>query len=294
VNKLFLIIILTLISFSVISQNNNTQQFVSGLKFDSTSINFGKVIEGPSVILKYYFTNENKFPVRIGSVTGNVSTANWDREPIGPHKKGLITLTYPTQGRIGTTTKQNYVMFDLVPVVKLSFNGEVIPDSNTDARCSIYSKNGKTDLCLNIDKLDSIKEDIFFEYEVKNNSVNKLIFDLKSYNKLSNYTNRSSFLNLIRTNPQNLILKPNERQTFTIIISVDSIKKYNNDLLSEFYGNRKKSIFKPNLTILDEIRITHKILNKVSANDYIDESIWIKISDAKNNFIFKKTNGFND
>ncbi len=77
------------------------------LKLDTTSFDFGQVIQGPQAKKDFYFTNIGNEPLIISyaSTSDGGSMASYPKEPIAPGKGGKITFYQNTQGRIGLFTK---------------------------------------------------------------------------------------------------------------------------------------------------------------------------------------------
>lgn len=72
---------------------------------------FGELPEGPDAVYKFEFTNAGKEPLIIQNASGSCGCTipDWPKSPILPGKKGDITVTYHTAGRVGPFTKDVYI-----------------------------------------------------------------------------------------------------------------------------------------------------------------------------------------
>ena len=100
------------------------------MKFEKTSHDFGKVDEqDKTATVKFEFTNNGKAPIVISNVAASCgcTTPEWTKEPVLPGKKGSITVTYGTLGRVGPFNKVVTVNSNAdTPSVVLEIKGEVI------------------------------------------------------------------------------------------------------------------------------------------------------------------------
>jgi hypothetical protein len=81
-------------------------KFKSGDTYD-----FGEVPEGPIAEHKFEFTNTGKEPLVImnASASCGCTTPEWSKEPVMPGKKGIVTVKYNTQGRVGPFRKDIFI-----------------------------------------------------------------------------------------------------------------------------------------------------------------------------------------
>jgi hypothetical protein len=77
---------------------------------------FGTIPEGPVAEYKFDFTNVGKEPLIIqnASASCGCTTPEWPKEPILPGKKGVLTVRYNTQGRVGPFRKDVYIQSNAV------------------------------------------------------------------------------------------------------------------------------------------------------------------------------------
>ena len=85
---------------------------------------FGTIPEGPAATYAFEFTNTGKEPLIIQNAQASCgcTTPEWPKEPIMPGKKGKITVTFNTQGKNGTFTKDIWIQSNAATA-----NGERYP-----------------------------------------------------------------------------------------------------------------------------------------------------------------------
>ena len=78
---------------------------------------FGELKEGPEAKYAFEFTNTGKEPLIIQGATGSCgcTVPEWPKQPILPGKKGVINVTYHTQGRVGPFMKDVYIQSNAGP-----------------------------------------------------------------------------------------------------------------------------------------------------------------------------------
>lgn len=76
-------------------------------KFKEETHDYGEVPEGPTAETDFEFKNVGKKPINISEAHGSCgcTVPKWPHEPIMPGKKGVIHVTYNTQGRQGPIDK---------------------------------------------------------------------------------------------------------------------------------------------------------------------------------------------
>lgn len=76
-------------------------------KFNEETHDYGEVPEGPTAETDFEFKNVGKEPIIISEAHGSCgcTVPKWPSEPILPGKKGVIHVTYNTQGRQGPIMK---------------------------------------------------------------------------------------------------------------------------------------------------------------------------------------------
>ena len=77
-------------------------------KFKEETHDYGEVPEGPTAETDFEFKNVGKKPINISEAHGSCgcTVPKWPHEPIMPGKKGVIHVTYNTQGRQGPISKE--------------------------------------------------------------------------------------------------------------------------------------------------------------------------------------------
>ena len=103
------------------------------LTFDSTVVNFGKIVQGTYLFEKIWFTNTGNEPLIISraSTGDGGSYAEWPQEPIAAGQRGAIRFRYDTQ-RIGIFNRSIYVTYNNNST-QITAKGEVIYKATTIA-----------------------------------------------------------------------------------------------------------------------------------------------------------------
>lgn len=76
------------------------------IKFDTTTIDYGKIEQGAEPLRKFTFENTGKEPLIISNALGSCgcTVPSWPKEPILPSQKSSIDVRYDTN-RVGPFTK---------------------------------------------------------------------------------------------------------------------------------------------------------------------------------------------
>ncbi|MGL5787362.1 MAG: DUF1573 domain-containing protein [Bacteroidales bacterium] len=100
--------ILILMILSILPDCRLHAQDKTGIEYNSTEYNFGKISEkkGP-VSATFTFTNNGKTPLVINQVIASCgcTTPEWTKSPVEPGKSGEIKVTFNPAGRPGTFVK---------------------------------------------------------------------------------------------------------------------------------------------------------------------------------------------
>lgn len=80
-------------------------------KFKEETHDFGEVPEGPTAECDFEFKNVGKKPIVISEAHGSCgcTVPQWPRDPILPKHKGVIHVTYNTNGRVGPINKDVFI-----------------------------------------------------------------------------------------------------------------------------------------------------------------------------------------
>jgi len=80
--------------------------FKKGVTFDMED-----VPEGPVATHVFEFTNAGKAPLVIADITSSCgcAVADWTKEPVLPGKKGIVSVQYMTNGRVGPFSKDLFI-----------------------------------------------------------------------------------------------------------------------------------------------------------------------------------------
>jgi len=103
------------------------------ITFDSSAVNFGKVVEGTYFFENIWFTNTGNEPLIISraSTGDGGSYAEWPKEPIAAGQRGAIRFRYDTK-RIGMFNRSIYVIYNNNSA-QITAKGEVIYKATTVA-----------------------------------------------------------------------------------------------------------------------------------------------------------------
>lgn len=108
-------------------QEQKKTAFDGVIKFDSTTVDFGKTKLNHPVTVSFTFTNISKKPVIIKSAQPSCgcTTPSWTKEPVLPGKKGIVKATYNADA-VGKTNKTVFVNFGGIPqTMYLQLTGKV-------------------------------------------------------------------------------------------------------------------------------------------------------------------------
>ena len=114
------------------------------LSFNEEIHDFGTVAEGGDINTEFVFKNTGKEPIIIQSV--NVScgctSPSWSKDPVLPGKKGIIPVTYHTQGRVGQFNKPITVMSNAgTKVITIKGTVEKAPENSVPTNKSMVKMN---------------------------------------------------------------------------------------------------------------------------------------------------------
>jgi hypothetical protein len=103
------------------------------LTFDSTVVNFGKIVQGTYLFENIWFTNTGNEPIIISraSTSDGGSYTEWPKEPIAAGQRGAIRFRYDTQ-RIGVFNRSISVTYNNNST-QITAKGEVIYKATTIA-----------------------------------------------------------------------------------------------------------------------------------------------------------------
>ena len=104
---------LVLSLFSMIFISNVLCASEPRLSFDTQVYDFGKVIDGETVVYSFQFTNTGSVPVRLLEVRSSCgcTVAEYNRSVIEPNQFDEIQIEFDSTGRLGRTNKNVYVTY---------------------------------------------------------------------------------------------------------------------------------------------------------------------------------------
>jgi hypothetical protein len=149
------------------------------LTFDSTIVNFGKIVQGTYIFENIWFTNTGKEPLIISraSTGDGGSYAEWPKEPIAVGQRGAIRFRYDTQ-RIGVFNRSINVLYNNNSA-HITAKGEVIYKATTVAV-------DRKIIDLGSIPYGSISE---AKFTISNTGTEKMYLDFNTYN----YKNQDIF-----------------------------------------------------------------------------------------------------
>ena len=104
-------------------------------KFKEETHDYGEVPEGPLAEFDFEFKNVGKKPIIISEAHGSCgcTVPKWPTDPILPKQKGVIHVSYNTNGRVGVFNKDVYITSNAQPSpMKLHITGTVKAKAGVD------------------------------------------------------------------------------------------------------------------------------------------------------------------
>jgi len=87
------------------------------IKFEETEHDFGRILEGETVSFDFSFTNTGKSDLLLAEVSTSCgcTVPSYPKAPIRPDEKGVVKVTFNSQGRRGFQTKDIVVVSNTQP-----------------------------------------------------------------------------------------------------------------------------------------------------------------------------------
>ncbi len=87
------------------------------IKFEETEHDFGRILEGETVSFDFSFTNSGKSDLLLAEATASCGCTipSYPKAPIRPGEKGIVKVTFNSQGRRGFQTKNILVVSNTQP-----------------------------------------------------------------------------------------------------------------------------------------------------------------------------------
>jgi hypothetical protein len=108
---------------------NDKSKFTTIQWLDSTNLNLGTEKEGKKIEVSYHFKNSGKYPLILNNVSASCgcTTPDWPKKAFAPGEEGVIKAIFDSKDKVGTQTKQVYVMANTLPEQQktLSFSVEI-------------------------------------------------------------------------------------------------------------------------------------------------------------------------
>lgn len=117
--------------FLLLANIANAQSF----QWENARHKFKAIREGAKIIHAFQFRNTGKVPLLITYVVASCGCTvpkNWPQDPIAPRKKGTITLSFDTSGRVGYQRKTATIISNAIEgETEISLEGEVLPKQDS-------------------------------------------------------------------------------------------------------------------------------------------------------------------
>ncbi len=100
----------------------------ASIKFTEDKFDFGKIKQGDSVMHQFEFVNNGKAPLIITDAVASCGCTKpeWPKEPVQPGAKGVIKVTFHSQGKKGLQDKMITVTGNTSPAQSMvHLTGEV-------------------------------------------------------------------------------------------------------------------------------------------------------------------------
>ena len=112
--SILVLISAVLISLTSFGQDQPMEILAPGphINFETSSYDFGDIVQGDKVEYTFNFTNDGDAPLVISNVltTCGCTASSWPREPILPGKSSQIDVSFNSAGKIGHQNKVITIM----------------------------------------------------------------------------------------------------------------------------------------------------------------------------------------
>lgn len=119
-----------LINITPTADNNRSSKELPQITFVDTVHNFGKILEGETVIYSYHFENTGAADLLLTDVQtscGCTTIQEWKKKPYKPGEKGELKIQFDSDKKPGKNKKTISVLCNTYPSVhRLYMEGEVI------------------------------------------------------------------------------------------------------------------------------------------------------------------------
>jgi hypothetical protein len=99
------------------ASGNENKDLLPVIKFDESEHDFGRILEGETVSYEFAFTNTGKSDLLIADVSTSCgcTVPSYPKAPLRPGEKGIVKVTFNSQGRRGYQTKNVIVVSNTQP-----------------------------------------------------------------------------------------------------------------------------------------------------------------------------------
>lgn len=115
------------------ASSTNPKDNVPAYKFETEEHDFGTITEGESVSFAFQFVNSGKGDLVIRSANGSCgcTVPEFPKDPVKPGEKGVINVTFNSQGKVGEQHKTITLIANTIPANHvLLINANVLKAEN--------------------------------------------------------------------------------------------------------------------------------------------------------------------
>lgn len=114
------------------------------IRWEQSEYKFKTAQEGEKIVHTFHFRNVGKAPLLMTHVAAScgctTTPKNWPQDPIEPGKKGFITLSFDTAGKVGRQLRTATIISNaLEGDTEISMEGDVLPKYDT-ANAPLHGK----------------------------------------------------------------------------------------------------------------------------------------------------------
>lgn len=107
------------------------------IRWEQPEYKFKTAQEGEKIVHTFHFRNVGKAPLFMTHVAvscGCTIPKSWPQDPIEPGKKGFVTLSFDTTGKVGRQLRTATVISNAIEGdMEISMEGDVLPRNDTVA-----------------------------------------------------------------------------------------------------------------------------------------------------------------
>lgn len=112
------------------ASGGQSKKGVPDIKFEQETWDFGQIQEGEKISFAYQFTNVGDAELVIRAANGSCgcTVPEFPKDPVPPGGKGIINVTFDSNGKTGMQHKTVTIISNTIPNTKvINVTGEVLP-----------------------------------------------------------------------------------------------------------------------------------------------------------------------